>query len=93
MAAVRLDSRAPSNSLEAIFSLIREPLPAAMLQPIVSMSRVIGNGCIARSPGTHVGRVAMIMVANKIPRARLIELATSATLAALRISLGASFSA
>src|SRR6266849_9177680 len=93
IAAERLADRAFSKSLDAILSLMREPLPPTMADPIVRTTSRIGRGWYARRPGTQVGRVAMMMVEVRIPMARLTELQTSATVAAWRISLGASFSA
>jgi len=93
IAAVRLVPLAFSNSLEAIFSRIRDPLPAVIVHPMVRTRRAMGTGWYASKPGTHVGRVAMIIVPNRIPSARATELQTRATVAARRISFGASFSA
>jgi hypothetical protein len=47
----------------------------------------------ARRPGTHVGRVAMIRVVNRIPRPRVKLLLIWAMVAARRIWTGASFRA
>jgi hypothetical protein len=64
-----------------------------MAHPIVKTTSAIGRGWYAKRPGNHVGRVAMMMVDVRIPMARVTELHTSATVAARRISFGASFSA
>src|SRR2546422_10667221 len=91
IAVERLADRAFSKSLDAILSLMREPLLPTMAHPIVRTTSAIGMGWYAKKPGTQVGRVAMMMVEVRIPMARLTELHTSATVAARRISLGASF--
>jgi hypothetical protein len=93
IAADRLADLAFSKSLDAILSLIREPLPPTMAHPTVRTTSAIGRGWYAKRPGNQVGRVAMMMVEVRIPMARLTELHTSATVAARRISVGASFRA
>src|SRR2546425_7776185 len=93
IAVERLADRAFSKSLDAILSLMREPLPPTIAHPTVRTTSAIGSGWYDRRPGNQVGRVAMMMVEVRIPRARENELHTSATLAARRISLGASFRA
>src|SRR6267143_2576232 len=93
IAAERLADRAFSKSLDAILSLIREPLPPTMADPTVRTRSAIGRGWYAKRPGTQVGSVAMMMVEVRIPMARLTELHTSATVAARRISVVAAFNA
>jgi hypothetical protein len=93
IAAERLADRAFSKSLDAILSLMREPLPPTMADPIVRTTSAIGRGWYAKRPGNQVGRVAIMMVEVRIPMARLTELHTSAIVAARRISVGASFRA
>ena len=89
IATERLDPLAFSKSRAAILSRIRDPFHDTRAQPIDSTSRATGRGSRARSPGTQVGRVAMIMVVNRMPAARVAEEQTSATVAARRISFGA----
>ena|SRR6266852_2010247 len=93
MAAERLADRAFSKSLDEILSLMWEPLPPTMAHPIVRTTSAMGRGWYAKRPGNHVGRVAIMIVEVRIPMARLTELHTSATVAARRISVGASFRA
>jgi hypothetical protein len=64
-----------------------------MAAPTVRTTSRIGIGWYAKRPGNQVGSVAMMMVEVRIPIARLTELQTSATVAARRISVGASFRA
>ena len=93
MAVVNVEVRAFWNCRSAISSLIRLPLFETIIVPIARTSCATGMVWCARSPGTHVGRVAMISVVNSIPRARVRLLAIWATVAARRIWTGASFRA
>ena len=93
MAAVNVELRAFWNCRSAISSLIRLPLRETMMVPIERTSSATGMVCWASRPGTHVGRVAMIRVVNRIPRARVRLLLIWATVAARRIWTGASFRA
>ncbi len=93
MAAVNVELRAFSKRLSAISFLIRLPLRETIAEPSARTRSATGMVWRARIPGTHVGRVAMIRVVNSIPRARVRLLEIWATVAARRISTGASFRA
>ena len=93
MEVVNVELRAFWNCRSAISSLIRLPLFETIIVPIARTSSATGVVWCARRPGTHVGRVAMIRVVNRIPRPRVNELEIWATVVARRIWTGASFKA
>ena len=93
MEVVKVELRAFWNCLSAISSRIRLPLFETIIVPIARTSSATGVVWWARIPGTHVGRVAMIRVVNRIPRPRVRLLLIWATVAARRIWTGASFRA
>ena len=93
MEVVNVELRAFWNCRSAISSLIRLPLFETIIVPIARTSSATGTVWWARRPGTHVGRVPMIRVVNRIPRARVKLLEIWATVAARRIWTGASFRA
>jgi hypothetical protein len=68
MEVVNVELRAFWNCRSAISSLIRLPLFETIIVPIARTSSATGVVWCARRPGTHVGRVAMIRVVNRIPR-------------------------